>query len=324
MKGERKKKFIIVSGRVTRGGTLVLGLLCKLLNEKGFNARMFYLNSVPHKDTHWRKWWFRQIRSYIKLPIIRILCALNKKTQKVQFSIWRELLYQPIKRLPVKFLPLFNKENTIVIYPEIIYGNFLKAKHVIRYLLSYNKLYTLEDKDSFGEKDLFVTYRNIFNDPILNPDNNIVHLFWFDDKLYHQYNYTERTGNCYLIRKGRNRTDLPSTFDGPVIDTGMPEEDVVRIFNEAKFCYIYDTQTFYAIIASVCGCIPIIVMEPGRTITDYLSRDEAHYGIAYGMNTEQIQYAIDTRDKLLNSLDYRESNERAINTFISLINHYFL
>ena len=72
------KRFIIVSSRVTRGGTLVLAAMCKLLRDKGYNAKMFYIHTVPDKDTNWTKWWLWYIRSCIKLPFIRILCAINK------------------------------------------------------------------------------------------------------------------------------------------------------------------------------------------------------------------------------------------------------
>ena len=318
------KRFIIVSGRVTRGGTLVLSAICKLLIDKGYDARMFYMNRVPGKETDMRRWWIRQIRSYLSMPYIRLMCALNKKSQSDLYKIRRELVYEPIKGLQVQYLPFFNKEKTIVVYPEIIYGNFLKAKHVVRYLLFHNKLYSPDDPDSFGKNDLFVAYRSIFNDPVLNPGKkNIIGFNWFDSNLYRQYNFGERTGSCYILRKGRNRPDCPKTFDGPVIDDGVSETDIVRYFNEAKYCYSYDPQTFYTTIAAVCGCIPIIVMEPGKSANDYLSQWENHYGQAYGNSPEQIQYAIDTRQELLKTLDYRESNERSINLFLDLVESHF-
>lgn len=324
---DRKKKidkrFIIVSGRVTRGGTLVLSALCKLLIDKGYDARMFYMNRVPGKNTNWWQWWYRQIRSYLSMPYIRLMCAINKKSQSDLYKIRRELLYEPIKGLPVQYFPFFNKEKTIVIYPEIIYGNFLKAKHVIRYFLFHNKLYSKDDPESFGQNDVFIAYRSVFNDPALNPENNVIGFAWFDSNLYRQYNFGKRTGNCYILRKGRNRPDCPATFDGPVIDDDLSEPEIVQILNEKEYCYSYDTQTFYTVIAAVCGCIPIIVMEPGKRMEDYVGDGETHYGQAYGDSPEQIQYAVDTRQELLNTLDYKESNERSVNLFLDLVATHF-
>ena len=103
----------------------------------------------------------------------------------------------------------------------------------------------------------------------------------------------------------------------------MPEDEIVSIFNNSKYCYFYDTQTYYSVIAAVCGCIPIIVLEPNKSISDYLSPNERHLGRAYGDSSEQLQYAIDTRDQLIKSLDYREHNEENITKFISLVSSSF-
>ena len=56
----------------------------------------------------------------------------------------------PIKDLPRKYLPWVD-DNTIVVYPEIAKGNFLKAKNVVRWLL-YHHTYTDGEYDK--ENDL--------------------------------------------------------------------------------------------------------------------------------------------------------------------------
>lgn len=102
----------------------------------------------------------------------------------------------------------------------------------------------------------------------------------------------------------------------------MSEEQIVKILNEHKYCYLYDTQTFYATIAAVCGCVPIIICEPGKTKKDYLSEEECDKlrGIAYADILEEIQFAVSTRKQLIGSLNYDQKNEINIQKFI----HYFL
>ena len=317
----RKKGFIIVSGRVTRGGTLVLANLCRLLREKGYNARMFYMPIVPTKDTDWRKWWLRWLRSTIKMPFVRLLSHLHKNSQKSIDIVRREISYRPIQGLPTVIFPFFNKRNTVVVYPEIVYGNFLHATQVVRYLLYYNQF--KGDSAAFGKKDLFICFREVFRDVLLHPEMPEIPFYYFDSKLYRKYNFGERKERCYIGRKGRERSDYPASFDGPVIDYGMSEEEVVRIFNEYKYCYSYDTQTFYCVIAAVCGCIPIIVMEEGKSIEDYIGNHEEHFGIAYGDTPDQIEYAKRTREKLNATLDYRQANEENINKFIALVEKTF-
>ena len=317
----KKKRFIIVSGRVTRGGTLVLANLCRLLREKGYRARMFYMPSVPTKETNWPKWWMSWIRSTVKMPFVRLLCALNKNSQKDIYKIRREILYQPIKGLPTVIFPFFNKKNTVVVYPEVVYGNFLHATQVVRYLLFYYQF--KGDFNAYGKNDLFITFREIFHDYDLSPEMHLIAFNYFDTTLYRQYNFGERKDHCYIGKKGRSRSDYPKSLDGPVIDNGIPEEEIVRILNEHKYCYSYDTQTFYNVIAAVCGCIPVIILEPGKSIEDYIGPNEEHYGVAYGNTPEQIAYAIETRGQLLRSLDYTQRNEENINRFISLIENVF-
>ena len=103
----------------------------------------------------------------------------------------------------------------------------------------------------------------------------------------------------------------------------MSQEDLVNMLNTHKFCYSYDPQTFYNEIAVVCGCIPIVIMEKGKIDKDYLSKSENHYGIAYGDTPEQIEYAINTRDLCLKSLDYCESNRDNTRYLVSILEDRF-
>ena len=105
------------------------------------------------------------------------------------------------------------------------------------------------------KNNLFVCYRQQFNDEVLNPDRYELHTPYFDLDLYRRSNYGDRHGICYIIRKGKNRDDLPNTFDGPIIDD-MSEERKVEIFNECEKC-IYSWR--YASRA-VSGCLG----NPGR------------------------------------------------------------
>ena len=70
---------------------------------------------------------------------------------------------------------------------------------------------------------------------------------------------------------------------------------------------LYDTQTFYASIAALCGCIPIVVPEIGKTKEDYVKKDDHLLGIAYGDTSTEIEYAIQTREKVLLRINNRLS-----------------
>lgn len=319
------KKIVIVRIYGYYGGTLVLDVLCKLLRERDIDARVFYTpytygyssHPIKHFIRFWWDWIVITIKSLLPLLIMRTRIRAIDEV----LVAYRNRYSDSMTGLKRQILPFFSRK-TLVIYPEGMYGNFLKAKNVVRWFLYYNRF--PGDNNWYSEDDLFICYRSIFNDWHLNPLGKCVCLYFFDNKKYHQYNYGKRAGNCYIVRKGCKRADLPLVFDGPVIDK-LEEEEKVRILNEYEFCYSYDTQTFYCQIAAICGCLPIIVLEPGKSITDYLGEDEMDkcVGIAYGDSPEEIKRAKDTRDQLLESLDYSESNNQNITTFVNYIDERF-
>lgn len=315
-------KIIIVTSKGKGGGHIALALLCKLLIERGYDAKVYYVHDFPDQNVSQRRFW----RSCLKMSVNRCLekFGLPRLFRRLpSMKLYSpDCDYTPLGNLPEKIFPFFNKKKTIVVYPEVVYGNFLRAKNVVRWLLFKNRYKDMEG--AFGKDDLVICYRQFFNDWDLNPEGYQVRLAHFDSSMYRQYNFEPRSGNCYLIRKGRTRTDLPAEFDGPVIDYSMWEKDIVDIFNTCKYCYLYDTQTFYAKIAAVCGCIPIVVMEPGKSREDYLGETDTRIpGVAYGDSEEEIMYAVSTRDELLESLDYTKMNGESIDVFIKAVKEKF-
>lgn len=315
------KKIIIVNARAIHGGTIVLSTLCKCLQERGINARVFYVHKFPSEDTNICKYWYEWFVYFIKYRILSLIYYLFRKTSIVNNSHFIAFNYIPVKGLKEQFLPFFSRNNTIVVYPEIVYGNFLRAKNVVRWLLyHYN---WANDMNAYSNDDLFICYRDVFNNKLLNPKGYKVNIAYFDSDLYRQYNFGKREGKCYIIRKGYSRTDLPEVFDGPIIDN-LKESEIVDVFNKHKYCYCYDMQTFYASIAAVCGCIPILVPEPGKTKEDYRSEDEIDSpGVAWGDTPEEIEHALNTRQILLKRLDLTECNRKGIDDFLDIIQQSF-
>lgn len=312
--------IIIVSPRQNCGGGIVLHGLAKILFEKGYNAKIFIMPVLYQGDMSTSKFWIKTIKYTFKDTIKLIICKLFKNTKFVNKGIFNGYSYKPIKKYKRKYLPFVSKKS-IVIYPEACYGNLLKANNIVRWLLYYNRF--PNDKNAYGKNELFMCYRKIFNDEKLNPDCKILKLNNFDYDLYKQVNFDERSGKCYMIRKGKNRSDLPLTFDGPILDS-LPENKIVESFNKYKYCYFYDTQTFYSSIAAICGCIPILICEANKSRKDYLSEGEPGYGKAYGETEEEINFAINTRDKLIERINgFKENNDINVENFIKECEKYF-
>lgn len=316
-----KKKIIIYDQTLYAGGTLVMAALCKTLREQGYDARVLfthrYQNEPNDRDGSPSIVWRVLIKTWLS-HLLQKFIPNNGWVKRWQLCKNHLTTMDGIK---IQYNPFFCRWNTIVVYPETLYGNPLYAKNVVRWLLYFHRFKDVDG--AFGENELVVAYRKVFNDKKLNPNEYLLNISFFDNKLYHQYNFGKRNDNCYIIRKGKERKDLPSSFDGPCVDFGMDEDNIVKIFNEHKYCYSYDTQTFYCTIAAVCGCIPIVVLEPNKTKKDYLSSDDKTYGVAYGSTPSEVKYAIETREQCLKQLDYTEHNHQNVAEFVKLLERRF-
>ena len=63
------KKIIIVSSRFYCGGTLVLSLLCKLLQEHGLDTKIFYVHTFPSEKDKFIVFWYRWLIYTLKYRI---------------------------------------------------------------------------------------------------------------------------------------------------------------------------------------------------------------------------------------------------------------
>ena len=308
MNRERALKYIIVTPPHQEvGGAIALHALCKYLTDIGQNAKVFYYSNALSKKTMLGK----LVQCFAR-DILRILQLGGYK------GVPEENGVQGCK---VKHTHIIG-ENTVVIYPETYPGNIMHAKNVVRWLLYH---YQFEgDSTAYSDTDLFIAYREVFNSPRLNPAGHVVTCSWFNLDFYKRTNFSDnREGTCYIVRKGRNRADLPTHLDGPVIDA-LPERENVACFNKYKYCVSYDTQTAYSGIAALCGCISIVVPEPGKGRGDYLTGDEKCYGRAFGFSPEEIEFAVSTTEKLREQYSAVAENGREnARRFVEICEEYF-
>lgn len=312
-------KFVILSPRQIGGGPIVLHILCRELIKRGYDAKILYIPGLKQKQSKFI-FWTRWMMANGLFTFRRFAYEISRIFMAKEKAPYADYFRSPVKGTRRKWLP-FISDDTIVVYPDIVYGNVLNAKKVVRYLLYFNAF--KGDESAYDVDDLFFCYRDIFNDSELNPDVNTMCLQHFDFDLYRDYDQNPRNGCCYILRKGKNRSDVPEKLDGPVIDD-WSESEKVRAFNTYKYCYIYDTQTFYTAIASVCGCIPIVVLEPGKKKDDYLATGENPVGVAFGDTPENIEYAVRTRHELIQNLKmFEQWNDTAVDHFIDVCGKYF-
>lgn len=224
-------------------------------------------------------------------------------------------------------------ENTIVIYPEIISGNPLGAKHVIRWILlnlgiempsdHYKKWDANDLVYVWDNQDTKNHFMKSLCTPWLNPifkNNNI-------DGL--------RKKTCFLVKKARLYPHFNSRIYIHEKDSinleNVKLEEVVNVLNKCKYLYCYDLNTAYIPFAILCGCIPIVYPYNNYSKVSWLKGTMLHKqnilydkGIAWGKSMNEINYALNTLSEGANEIAslYKDYNEE-ITFFLEDIESYF-
>jgi hypothetical protein len=205
----------------------------------------------------------------------------------------------------------FDITEAIVIYPEVISGNPLNSKYVVRWIMASLGINCPENiYQSWGDNDLiyYFNYEQRFENSnyygkyfkllpviIINP-------------IFKNMNLKRNNKECHTYRKSNYHKNkiIPIHKDNSFeLNTGVHEE-LLKIFNEYSYFYSYDPLTFLSIIASLCGCISVVYPIDGKTKQEWIKGTAAYpyiketneeiYGVAYGIN--DIDNAKNTIDKV--------------------------
>jgi hypothetical protein len=166
-----------------------------------------------------------------------------------------------------------SEEETIAIYPEIVRGNPLKAKNVIRWILLElgNETPVEVAKSAWGPEDLVYHWEPMVSkkqltvpwiNPVLLPDINITPI-------------DQRTKTCFLFKKAGlwfpdiNRVKFHPEDSIP-LDNKLPQ-DVAPYLKECRHFYTYDVYTAFIYFAVMNGCVSIVLPHPDKTEDEYLS-----------------------------------------------------
>lgn len=226
----------------------------------------------------------------------------------------------------------YHPDKDIVIYPEIIEGNPLNFKRVVRWALNSD----LKVKDSYGKSDLVYYYCEFFYKYHFNsklrkmekhkvpPLTNRLYVMnscssSFTDKGY------KREGIALLVHKAANKgISIPEPQEPYiVINPFQPLEFTREILNKVKTFISYDTASYYSVIASLCGADSVVIPERGVDKEDWKSLlPTMKYGIAYGF--EDLPHARSTKTKVrdyMQELDALSLDE--VKAFIENINKHY-
>lgn len=174
---------------------------------------------------------------------------------------------------------LANPEDDIVVYPEIIEGNPLNAKHVVRWLLYYAGAY--RGNKRFPSTDSVWGYTTrIANDYGIS---NVLFLPTIDETVFvPPPEGTVRKGSCFYAHKFRTfYGSTPGAIPGiEITNPGQSRAEIIKLLQTSEVFYAYE-DTALILEAVLCGC-PVVCV-PSVNFRECCGLDDFNAGIAWGV-----------------------------------------
>ena len=200
-----------------------------------------------------------------------------------------------------------NDFDAVVIYPDIIIGNPLEAKKIVRYFLAPINSHGRQHK--IAETDLVYGYCAPYI-PGHDKNNLLLVPTWDREVFYPNLGKLPREGACFYSHKhdkihGR---PLSSLTNGMRRLEGRPEV-VADILRRSEVCYLYELSEVI-LSAYLCGCPTVLIR--GESLPEVSLEMEADYGDCRWHDTLEL---VKTQGLSLKALESRftEQLERFIN-----------
>lgn len=264
------KKFLIFAPSYdeTNGGAIVLHKLCSIMNDLGYESYLY-----PYYETY----------EINKKNCVKYI----NKSLKSFFFPWRK----KYKTNPAFNTPVLKKiinplsDEWVVIYPEIVFGNPLGAKNVVRWFLHQPGFHS--GKIFYGKDELYFKFNNAINDfsfPGSVTSNQHLKIIHYPLEHYNSNSSdATRHGTAYSLRKTKNKP-LQHEAENSILIDGKTHEEVSKIFKSVKTFISYDPYTAYSIFAVLCGCDSIVIPDEGVNENEWYPDPSDRYGISYGFS----------------------------------------
>lgn len=311
----KERNFLICAPSYSEnnGGAIVLHKLCSLINQNGGHAYLFpFTDNFEFNKFNYKKVLFKFFKKHLREPFRKF--KLNPTFQT-----------PVIKKLPIDI----SSDSWIVVYPEIIFGNPLNGKNIVRWLLHNPGFNPETGKDTnnffFGKNELYFRIGSWFKNfeyPGSVTSKNFLQIFHMPLDLYNNKNTSHhRNGVAYLLRKGEAKKIIHDLDTSIRID-GKKHEEIAHIFKSVKTFISYDPYSTYSVFAALCDCDSIVVPDENVTEEQWMPQPERRYGIAYGF--ENLEKSRLTRHLVVNRyLESEKLYKKNVAEFIEESNNFF-
>lgn len=220
-----------------------------------------------------------------------------------------------------------NASSGIVIYPEIVAGNPLKADRVVNWILYFPGVNGGPRASEYDKKNLIACFSPGYCADFNGSTYHLVALRVFDYQFMHFLNVvrpTNRSGYVTFRHKEKFETlklgiiDTSGQFpvpENPLKDGGKRSR--IEQYAQAERFYSMDPATFRSVEAAMAGTLSVVVPVPGVSKVEWLESagDEFQYGVAYG--DEDISHAQSTLPLVIPYMRSKASYERSnLDTFV--------
>jgi hypothetical protein len=274
----KSARFIIVAPPYNElsAGVKVLHLLCHSLNQAGISSSLLFLDV---RD-----------RSYN---------SFMSTTDKSAF-------HEQYNTSVIINLDEIDFANDIVVYPDIIRGNPLNSKKVVRYMLNKNGLIT-GNPITYHPGEFILSYQKIFE------PNAHLNLFLSDDDLTlipgrDLIQKLNKNISLTYVGKGGKYGDTVRIGGTISLDWKKSQEEYILLLENAKYLFTWDQMTGVLYDAIIYGCIPVIVSKNPWTFKEideqelfkpYLTLEEFDNKEKYFENYDVF---LNLRDKMIEDL----------------------
>ena len=160
-------------------------------------------------------------------------------------------------------------KDSIVVYPEVVYGNPLKAEKVVRWTLNTPKTFYSDEEMVFA---MSPAQRPIVSRYVSKPlgPNRVLSLGLIDPAHIYPDPGVEKTLDCFFTHKGaaiRARWPLPNEANLRRIEDITPTmASLGDVLRRTRTLYSYDHKSTILKEAVICGCRVLVVHEGGQLL----------------------------------------------------------
>jgi hypothetical protein len=208
------------------------------------------------------------------------------------------------------------------VYPEIVYGNPYKARHVVRWLMHQPGYFT--GKVGYGTNELHFRYSQwikALSIESTRTSETLLRVFRIPSEYKQSPHVESRKGTAVCLRKGRDRPLNAHPSDAIIID-GMSHEETAKVLRSVERLISYDMYTAYSGFALLCGCDSIVVPDANIPEERWIPNEEERWGFAYGEN--RLEWAKQTTPLQIQRLQEMERETTvSVRTFVGECEQFF-